>query len=264
MRDNRQVSISMDSDARAEFVAELNRIDEDVIYYALTMTAGPDGQMQWSTQTQYTGVGSKPMWEMRAASSVYPDKMRAAWKALGQGSIVVSTQRALLFFMRSGGNAVIAEPLFKQWFSKLLEPTECPPSRFGEGVRSVATLTKAQLQHAPSRKVRMEALKRDQFRCKSCGQRPSEDVNVELHVHHVRPFGQGGLTEMHNLLTLCQTCHTGLDPHFEWQLLEMIPDGLIAPTAMLKEDCGSFTESVRRYREAIATQLEKIAAETSD
>jgi hypothetical protein len=85
---------------------------------------------------------------------------RAAWRPVIY-SIVVNSERALVFFMRTGGNAVVAKSIFTKWFDKMLEPTECVPSRFGEGVRSLAAATPAQLQHAPSRKVRMEVLKRD-------------------------------------------------------------------------------------------------------
>ena len=254
----------MNSEALAELVAELGRIDDDSVYYALTLTASPEGVVQWNTQTQFVGSGSRPMWEMRAASPVIPENMRYLWSGVGERSIVVNSERALMFFMRSGGNAVIAEPLFKEWFGKLLEPVECVPTRLGEGIRSRVTATPAQLQHAPSRKIRMEILKRDEFRCKACGQRPSEDVNVILHVHHVRPFGQGGLTEIHNLLTLCQTCHTGLDPHFEFQLLSMVPDGLVAPDFRAATPSSDFAGGVRRYREVVAAQFDKMAAETID
>lgn len=231
---------SLDSQARDDLAAELQRIDEDVTYYALTLTASPDGQLQRTTQTQLVQGGSKPMWEMRTASRVRPEKMRYLWKAIGQPSVVVNSERTLMFFMRAGGNAVIAEHVFREWFGDLLEPVECVPSRLGEGVRTLASATPAELQHAPLRTLRMEVLKRDQFRCKACGQRPAEDPNIVLHVHHVRPWGQGGLTGMRNLLTLCHTCHTGLDPHFEWQLLTMIPDGIVAPLSEIGDDLRAF------------------------
>lgn len=256
------MTISPGSEAWAAFAAELGRIDDDVTYYTMTLTASPDGQMQWSTQTHFVGNGSKPLWEMRAASPVLADRMRKLWSSIGQRSIVVNSERSLVLFMRAGGNAVVAEPIFKKWFGQMLEPIECVPGRLGEGTRPLASATPAQLQHAPSRKTRMEVLKRDQFRCKACGQRPSEDANIQLHVHHVRPFGQGGLTEMHNLLTLCHTCHTGLDPHFEWQLLSLIPDGLVAPIVQLQDD-RDFTEGVRRYRDVVAAELQKVQREVA-
>ncbi|WP_341925948.1 HNH endonuclease signature motif containing protein [Nocardioides psychrotolerans] len=202
------------------------------------------------------------MWEMRTASPVNAENMRYLWKETGQPSVVVNSERTLTFFMRAGGNAVIAEPVFRQWFGNLLEPVECVPSRVGEGIRAVSSATPAELQHAPSRNIRMEVLKRDQFRCKACGQRPAEDPNIVLHVHHVRPWGQGGLTGMHNLLTLCHTCHTGLDPHFEWQLLTMVPDGVVATMPELEDNLKAFAEGVRRYREIVAAQLKTLEAET--
>lgn len=156
---------------RDELLAELQRVDEAATYYALTLTATADGQLRRTTQTRFVGAGSKPMWEMRAASPVYPKKMRAAWRELGQNSLVVNSDRSLVFFLRAGGNAVIAEEVFARWFGEMLEPTECAPSRLGEGVRPVANATQAQLQHAPSRKARMAILKRDEYRCKVCGQR---------------------------------------------------------------------------------------------
>jgi hypothetical protein len=36
----------------------------------------------------------------------------------------------------------------------------------------------------------------------------------------------GGLTEIDNLITLCHTCHIGLDPHFELGLYGLMSDGL--------------------------------------
>lgn len=257
------MTISPGSEAWIQFAAELDRINAEVTYYAMTLTASTDGQMQLSTQTHFVGNGSKPLWEMRAASPVHAENMRELWRSIGQPSIVVNTERSLLFFMRAGGNAVVVEPIFTQWFGHMLEPVECVPTRLGEGARPLANASPGQLQHAPSRKARMEVLKRDQFRCKACGQRPSEDPNIQLHVHHVRPFGQGGLTEAHNLLTLCHTCHTGLDPHFEWQLLSMIPDGLVAPEVLLHDD-RDFIEGVRRYRDAAAAELRKVQAKAEE
>jgi hypothetical protein len=43
-----------------------------------------------------------------------------------------------------------------------------------------------------------------------------------LHVHHIKPWGEGGLTEEENLITLCHTCHIGLEPHYEEKLYSLI------------------------------------------
>jgi len=50
--------------------------------------------------------------------------------------------------------------------------------------------------------VRRLVLDRDDHACQSCGRRWG------LHVHHIVPREHGGSHEFHNLLTLCDTCHT--------------------------------------------------------
>jgi len=79
---------------------------------------------------------------------------------------------------------------------------------------------------APTKKLRMQILERDQFRCKVCGQRPSDDANVTLHIHHIRPWSKNGATVPSNLITICHTCHLGLDPHYNIKLA-----GLIDPSS---------------------------------
>ncbi len=153
--------------------------------------------------------------------------------------------------MRIGGNAIIEESIFTKWFGHLLEPEECVPSRVGEGVRSRESVEGPMVKRAPSRKLRMDMLRRDDFRCRICNRSSDDLVDIELHVHHVRPWGEGGLTEESNLLTLCDTCHTGLDPHFEIRLLGKIPDGVIHPSVL--QDVGDeFQVGIQCYRELIA------------
>lgn len=238
-----------------EFAANLSTVDENATYYSLTLTADEAGHPQINTQTQFVGFGSKPLWELRVASPVDAHKMRAAWALVKQASIVVNNEAALAYFRSRGGNAVIEETLLQEHFGQLLEPVECAPSRFGEGARPISAVTSAQLRHAPTLKHRTSILTRDQFRCKGCGQRPADDFNVQLHVHHVRPHGQGGLTEDENLLTLCHTCHNGLDPHYEPQLLDMIPDGLGVPLEKIRRKIDEFELGVHRYRDHVAAVL---------
>jgi hypothetical protein len=75
----------------------------------------------------------------------------------------------------------------------------------------------------PGRKPRMRVLKRDGYRCRICGRSP-DDYDVVLHVHHIRPWGGGysGMTEEDNLITLCDTCHDGLEPHSDVALYSRI------------------------------------------
>jgi hypothetical protein len=96
----------------------------------------------------------------------------------------------------------------------------------------------------------MAVLKRDDFRCQICGRRANDYVDVELNVHHVRPWGQGGLTKENNLVTLCRTCHKGLDPHFDPKLYELVPSAdKLGPSA--QEMRKELFEGINRYRKTV-------------
>lgn len=50
--------------------------------------------------------------------------------------------------------------------------------------------------------MRLSVLARDGYQCVTCGH------PHHLHVHHLRPRSKGGPTQMDNLQTLCERCHT--------------------------------------------------------
>jgi HNH endonuclease/Homing endonuclease associated repeat len=61
----------------------------------------------------------------------------------------------------------------------------------------------------PSDRLRLRVLDRDGFRCVLCGSTPALDRQIRLHLDHVKPFSQGGLTTYDNLRTLCSACNQG-------------------------------------------------------
>ena len=67
----------------------------------------------------------------------------------------------------------------------------------------------------------MRVLKREGYRCVVCGRRPGDYTDLELHAHHVIPWRMHGPTSEDNLVTLCGTCHKGLDPDFQPSLREL-------------------------------------------
>jgi len=57
-----------------------------------------------------------------------------------------------------------------------------------------------------SKRLRFEIFKRDQFTCQYCGAHPP---SVILHVDHISPVAHGGLNEIDNLITSCESCNLG-------------------------------------------------------
>ena len=104
-----------------------------------------------------------------------------------------------------------------------LEPRPVWQTAIG-GYRSLSVSLKQATRRAPTPALRMKILERDGYRCRICGQSSNLDTNVVLHVHHVRPWSERGITDKANLVTLCHTCHSGLDPHHNPDLVKHLGD----------------------------------------
>jgi 5-methylcytosine-specific restriction endonuclease McrA len=57
--------------------------------------------------------------------------------------------------------------------------------------------------------LRYKVLKRDRFRCATCGRSPANDLDCHLHVDHIVPLARGGETVEDNLRALCADCNIG-------------------------------------------------------
>src|SRR5262249_31575874 len=143
---------------------------------------------------------------------------------------LVDNPKDLLVFFLAGGHAVIEKHLSESEIGAWLEPEPVVLDGL-PGFMSDCDLPPNSYNRAPTPKLRMQVLKRDKYRCCICGRRPAENSDIELHVHHIRPWADGGVTVERNLITLCHTCHNGLSPHYEPTLHNMIEPQKAAPPA---------------------------------
>jgi len=58
-------------------------------------------------------------------------------------------------------------------------------------------------------RLRYSVLRRDRFSCRACGRSPALQPGLVLHIDHIVPWSQGGLTVEQNLQTLCEQCNLG-------------------------------------------------------
>lgn len=58
-------------------------------------------------------------------------------------------------------------------------------------------------------RVRFLVMRRDHFKCQSCGRSPATDPTIVLHVDHRIAWANGGETVVDNLQTLCSRCNIG-------------------------------------------------------
>ena len=218
-------------------------------YIALTLTANEKDKIQWAVHSSFHGFKEKhdknPPRELRAPADIIPRNMAKLYEDLGLPYVFVNSEPDLMIFLLIGGNAIIDREIAKQRFPEVFKPVEVAPDGIVSYIE-VNRVPKDQLQRAPTPKNRMKVLKRDEYRCKICGRRSMDYIDVELNVHHVRPWSMGGLTKENNLITLCRTCHKGLDPHCDYKLYELMNSKLEIPDGSSMRD--ELIEGIKRYR----------------
>lgn len=229
-------------------LVELKHADSESLYYVFTLTADNSDNIVWATQTMFTGWHDhKKLIELRKPRLVYPS-FAEFWEHFNQPYVVINDPQDLPLFLMAGGNSLIKQHIVKQHLAEFLAPDPSVRDSY-LGFKSLTCCDPNSFQRSPTPKLRMQALKRDDRRCRVCGRRPDDYVDVELHVHHIRPWANGGLTELSNLITLCHTCHKGLDPHEDLSLYEYITSRSRSTSAQAK--LTHLFEGIARYRKII-------------
>ena len=139
---------------------------------------------------------------------MYPDKMLALLESIGEPGLLVNDAAELYLYLMLGGHGVVRRELLlaRQFLAELVAQREVVRSPT-LGYIFANTAPSGMVRKAPTKKLRYEVLRRDAFRCKVCGRSAEEDAHVTIEVHHIDPFGYGGVTTSDNLITLCKTCH---------------------------------------------------------
>lgn len=204
-------------------LGELKTIEPTSSYYAITLLGTDDGRLEYEVFSGWAGSvdDERPGRELRRARIVNPEFISGIWNRLRQSFLVVNNFRGFVFFVRFGGHALVNKEIADEQLSWLVAAQEAAYDG-PVGYKHTTELPVTAFNRAPTQTLRMRILKRDDYRCCICGRRPVDHVDIELHVHHVRPWGQGGLTEEENLMTLCSTCHKGLEPHGEFSLFSLL------------------------------------------
>ncbi len=216
-------------------------------YYAISIIANQEGKPCWGCYSHWAGFeDDEKKVELRQASLVVAVRLVKIFRNdLKEGCFIVDTVEELRVFLLLGGHAIIEKEIAELALSDILKPQPSVQTGF-TGFRFTKDLPETIFQKAPTKKQRMRILKRDNYRCKICGRGSFNNVDITLHIHHIRPWAKGGVTDDSNLITLCHTCHEGLDPHDEISLF-----GLLSESGKLidiESSRKSFIEGVRRYR----------------
>jgi len=186
----------------------------DTDYYFVTVRPLRDSLVSCGVYSQFVAFSVRnEHWEIRRASTIHYEWLRVVLQKLGGSAPeLVHDEWGLARLMQRGGNCtIVTSEIMGMHLSRLLQPTEC--------VRDIDCFvptfdppTDTLPRTVPTRRQRANVLRRDGRRCTICGRSPLHHVDLELDVHHVLPVRRHGPTVEENLLTLCGTCHAGLNP----------------------------------------------------
>jgi len=231
-----------------------DKIDPGKDYYAFTYSASREGTIHVGSYSIWTGFADEERRiELRMPDFIRADEAARVHESLGMPFCVVNSVTDFAKWFLTGGLAFVESQVANAVLPEFMKPGPCV--QLGQlGFTSTALLPRAVFHRAPTPGKRMQVIKRDKYKCKICGRRPDNYVDIELHVHHIRPHSQRGLTHEDNLITLCDTCHSGLEPHYEWALYDLLaPNQSESPTDRYRRE---YLEGVHYYRIAIRRMLD--------
>ncbi|MDJ0796894.1 MAG: HNH endonuclease [Calothrix sp. MO_167.B12] len=223
-------------------------------YYSITFTANSSGEVFSSCYSHFVGWENLDRRiELRAASLVKANRMLSFYRSIGEICLVIDSLEDVAIFLLFGGHGLVEKTVAENALPDQLKPQPCVATTPFGRFKHTLSLPKEVFNRAPSPKQRMRVMQRDDFRCRVCGRRSADYVDVELHIHHIRPWAQGGITQDENLITLCHTCHKGLDPHYNLKLFDLISSTGIQVTA--EQLSEQYWQGVRQYQETITKIL---------
>ena len=98
---------------------------------------------------------------------------------------------------------------FRSWMNALAQFVDYANAQDARPPTPIETASGHKTGRHPSLRMRFRVMKRDDFRCKKCGNSPALQLGLSLHVDHITPWSRGGETTDDNLETLCEPCNLG-------------------------------------------------------
>jgi 5-methylcytosine-specific restriction endonuclease McrA len=214
-------------------------------YFAMVLLATEAGEIVYDVAMRCVGPHpERKGWELREGSLVSHKHFDLA---LGVGNyLVVDEPGHLRAWLKLGGPALVEESIGRSAFPTLVEssPSVAHPSG---GYRDPERLPRQATRRRPDKALRRAVLERDENQCRKCGRDATYSIDIRLVLHHVRPWAIGGLTELANLITLCQACHDSLEPHYDFRLICQATPPLMPDADRVEE-----LEGIKRYRAIVA------------
>lgn len=198
-------------------------------YYQVSRFADQEDKIKYAVYSHWAGWADQDeRHEIREPSFIKPELAIQQFNGRNEPLLVINNENDLIVYISFlGGHSIIAEHLADTYLSNILKPVTTLYT-YDKGHLKVTDIPEQMFNRAANAKLRMQILNRDNRRCKICGASPKNNEHVELHLHHIIPYADGGLTNENNLITLCHTCHKGLEPHTDYSLFNHIDVNMLS------------------------------------
>lgn len=155
-------------------------------------------------------IGIEKNKDIRRADLSKTVSARAHYKLLNYPLLCINNIEELSSFLRIGGHAIVKPAIIETNWNEILNP-RIVVDTYEEGFIDYKTIEQSHKSRFARGKLRMEIFERDNYCCKICGSSPDDGVHVKIEAHHIKPWEEGGISSPENLITLCKTCHEGID-----------------------------------------------------
>lgn len=215
------------SESRSEFDTRITALltspaDQALEYHALTfdIEAG-DRWVLGTLSTRWVDwADDKKRTELRVSAPVSA-QYASGLAQIGIDCLFITDEVDMLMFMRGKQPALIERMIAERFFPSLLHPFVAL-HHGRSGFVDEGRLSRGTRGRRPGTKQRAAILLRDGQICQLCRRDPKHFDDMELEVHHIRPWKNGGTSDATNLITLCRRCHKSLKPHFNRSLFELV------------------------------------------
>jgi hypothetical protein len=202
----------------AELLADLKRVADELGIDTLTKKQYAErgkfgaGTMrvrfgEWYAALELAGLKT-PRKSYRITDEQFFENLRQVWLKLGRQPTFVEMEQPLSKF---SGTSYISR--FGRW-SLALEAFVAHANNEPFPAAKTAENETPRTRGRGGRKnryiggtLRLQVLKRDNFKCNYCGRSPATDPGVILHIDHIKALANGGETKLSNLQALCSVCN---------------------------------------------------------
>lgn len=150
-------------------------------------------------------AGLVPVDEKNVPVETLFDNLKIAWIAKGKQPVYRDMSAPPSLYTGSTYNARFGG--WRKAFNEFV--TTVNQEQFEAAHSSPISKPVVRTSRDPSLSLRFLVLKRDNFRCVSCGRSPATVAGLVLEVDHVLAWSNGGETTAENLQSLCFDCNRG-------------------------------------------------------